>query len=171
MNWNAFSKDQYIETMKSAIGWYLMAKQLMRASHVLLEQMKKDEQVEETESLTSVFMLVSGLALENCIKGIATVRGNLFDLSRMKMALSGSKSGHSELEVYLYDQQIFLSESEKDLLRRLSGYIKRDGRYHVDKEFKNADSQKMRRIYFSPEDPERIDAMYVMLSQYLLRAM
>jgi len=109
----------------------MAAKQLKRAADLIRQELMKVLSVYlrrrahyEDLALFKSYMLLSGLALENLVKGIlvgrnpAVVSPDKFDLSR----IAGSKGGHKLLEV-AQQAEPTLSDDERDIRGRLATFM------------------------------------------------
>jgi hypothetical protein len=115
------------------------------------------------------FMLLTGMAMENLIKGILVGRNPSIESHKVKWLLGKKKGGHGHGISEGAKELIGVSKSEYELLRGLEEYLVWAGRYQMpsrSEDFLN--SQRPENLLgFSWEDFELIDKLFDRLAEIL----
>jgi hypothetical protein len=155
--------------------WLAQANQLRMSAGVIevelqdvMERIRFEQGLDEPFlAFLKSFMLLSGLAIENLIKGILLVR-NPSTLSREVKGLLGQKKGGHGISEGA-KKIISLSKSEYELLRGLEEYLVWAGRYQMP--LRGEDFLKSQTpenlLGFSWEDFELIDKLFDRLAEIL----
>jgi hypothetical protein len=176
-----FWSEQYDKTGQLPITWLINSLSLKRAANIIFNQCLEDFEAkissDPTDSknewpLTSIYMLLSGFALENLLKGIYIGRNPTFVMEG-KLKKWSSKSGHELLD--LAEKTKFeLSEDETNLLERLTEFVVWAGKYPIPKQFENNMPRQCQGGGYEPptflflkKDPELFDSLFERLSNIL----
>ena len=147
--------------------WLSRANALKRGADLILDDLNKSLAIYpysrapyEELALFLPYMLLSGYALENLVKGIlvekdpSIVSNGEFNRTLVK----GSKDGHISLE--MVEQVVTdLSAPEKDLLKRLRQFIRWESRYPIPLK-----SDEMEPAAFRQSDPVLIDQLFIRMT-------
>jgi len=180
----AQAEEMYEVVGQDALGWLEYAKTLKLSADLILEALTRDlpqPQVlpgvrERKLAYVRSFMLLTGLAFENLIKGIFIARNpKLVDRKKLdaKQWLAVRK-GHGIST--LTNQVTSLNPAELNLLTRLEEYLIWAGRYPIPMNSTqyfqtmmsnklSADPQELRE--FNTKDPELINSLFERLSAIL----
>ncbi len=166
------AKKQEVERLFELVGkdvqaWLAQAKELKMAADALLPHLK--EALSMPPALTGVqekrfaflhsYMLLTGLALENLIKGVLIGRDpNLVNQDKLISPIS-SRGGHAITEGA--EKIINLETHELHLLRRMEEYLFWAARYPLPLRsgvYLNSENQQLRT--FRSNDPDLIDDLF-----------
>ena len=133
------TKGPFEIVAQSPHAWLMAATQLKRAVNLVHQELRKvlavypDGRAQyEDLALFKSYMLLSGLAIENLVKGVlvgsnpGVVSPGKFDLNQ----LAGSKGGHGLLKL-AQQASPALSHHEMDMLARLETFVICAGRYPI----------------------------------------
>ncbi len=157
------TKSTFEIIARSPHAWLMAAKQLKRAADLIRQELTKVLAVyprrrahyEDLARFKS-YRLLSGLAIENLVKGIlggrnpGVVSPDKFDLSR----IACSKGGHDLLKL-AQQAAPTLSDDERDILARLATFVIWAGKYPI-----HLRSTETVHPSFVSTDPELVDKLF-----------
>ncbi|MDT5124243.1 MAG: hypothetical protein QOC96_3725 [Acidobacteriota bacterium] len=169
------TKEQNLKHVFEVAGresylWLSTANHLKRGANLILVELNKSLAVYpygrasyEELTLCLPYMLLSGYALENLIKGILIGRNpSIIDNGSFNRdMIKGAKDGHISLEM-IEQILIDLSKDEKYLIRRLREFVRWESRYPIPNK-----SIEMEPPEFRTTDPVMINQIFDRLSSIL----
>jgi hypothetical protein len=150
---------------EDAQSWLAQAKQLRLSANVIFLEWEKIIQYppsnlgvqEKMLAYSKSFMLLTGFAFENLLKGILYGRDSNSKLAR-------NKGGHGIVE--MAKGIITLSSAELNLLERLETYLRWAGRYRVPLS-PEVFHESQEKVSITTEDSKIIDQLFRKLEQIL----
>lgn len=146
--------DEYEFIAKETYGWLHKASELIYAGNKALIR-ETEGQLKGQYQNIGIYMMLSSYAIENIIKCIIIKKNpSVVSNGKLNTSISG-RLGHDLLNLFQI-ASINCTESEKDLLNRLSHFATVAGRYPIPKDWedykKSLQGDKKHRSIFISED-------------------
>jgi hypothetical protein len=172
-----FWKKQFIHVAKNPMAWVMVAEDLKEAANVLLVKVKDDWQrplndEEMIHSISPIYLMLAGLAIENLVKAIYIHRQYDVINDESGQLKKWGGNGHKIADM-VRALQVSLNHKEWSLLERLQVHIEWAGRYPIPKNYvgllpKKIDSGDILSLkIFSSREPEIIRQLFVKLERLL----
>jgi hypothetical protein len=179
---NPQTDDMFSLIGRNAQDWLGAAKRLKISADIVLKHLLQIinvpyvsssesvlELMEKQLALMEAFMMLTGFAFENLLKGIDIAKNpNLVDSKKLDTALWNVRGGHG---ISSFAKKIVsLDPSEINMMERLEEYIVWAGRYPIPKlanTYSSATEPYSRRK-FNSSDPELIDNLFERLTKILI---
>jgi hypothetical protein len=171
-------EELFEATATDPAAWLEHARTMRLAAEPILQrflEIRETPQVDDgirLEKLAYVraYMLLTGIAFENLLKGIAAARGlaSARPDFALDQSLSGTRGGHG-LTGMAKTLALRLNPAELDYLRRLEEYVVWAGRYPVSKKATDfLAGYRERLLTFTSDDPGTADELFDRLAQLTL---
>jgi hypothetical protein len=179
---NSQTDDMYSLIGRNAEDWLWAAKRLKMSADLVLKHLlpiinvpyvgsseSMLELMETQLAFIEAFMMLTGFAFENLLKGIDIAKNpNLVDSKKLDTTLWNVRGGHG---ISIFAKKVVsLNSSEINLLKRLEEYIVWAGRYPIPKsaDTYNRASEPYNQRKFFRSDPELINSLFERFTEILV---